>query len=109
MEPNFENALFKKAARFANLHPGKETPAMDEYKRRVCEEMRREKEGSHDVEIGDFITVKGWDTFGMVVKIEPSEISHMGEFLAITLESDPEGEETDIFRLLPGEYENHSK
>ncbi len=108
MEPNFESVLFKKAARFANLHPGEENPAMDEYKRRVCEEMRREKEGCHDVEIGDFITVKEWDIFGMVVRVEQSELGPE-DCLVVTLKTDPDEEETELFWLRPGEYENHTQ
>lgn len=56
------------------------------------------------IQVGDFISVPRWKTFGMVTVIEPAQYGPEGT-IRVALQEDPNSDRVRWFNLPPGTYE----
>jgi len=66
--------------------------------------MTQKRIGKRQIEVGDLISIPTWNTFGMVTELHENVMGDESD-QTVSLQEDPESEETRMFRVGPSNFE----
>lgn len=66
--------------------------------------MTHATESDETLQVGDFIRIPAWKTFGMVTAIEPAQYGPDG-MIRVALQENPESDRRRWYNLMPDSYE----